>query len=413
VRAPNRWPRSTAASGRLAAPLIYVLLFLQALVFSAFFPLAPSFEDTLGLSTLEIGAVYASFGITMLLFGIPIGLLIDRFGAQRLTIGAAGALTAAAVGHAAAVDFSSLFLARMVLGVAAAAALAGGIVWLTRLIRPERRAVALSATMPIIGAGAIVGPLLGGLLGQATDRRAPFIVGALAALAVTVGLACCRAVARSQRGDRAPRVHEIVALRSEPLVVAGVVAVMLAALCESTVNLLAPLQLDAEGLSAAAIGLVLSVAAGIFLAASAVAARFASYSVSVVSAGVGALVLAAFLMPLVLGESSAAISTGVVLRMAALGLLWTIAFPLAALGSETSPVGHGAINGLLLLTLGAGNTLGPLAGGALATLAGDRAVYLLLAALAVATGTLLLVAVHRQRRRGPQQARLSAKPPLG
>jgi MFS family permease len=200
---------------------------------------------------------------------------------------------------------------------------------------------------------------------------------------------------------------ELRSLRSDPLVVGAAAVVLVAALCENTVNLLAPLGLDENGLSAGSIGLVLSLAAGLFIVAGLVATRLASSVVSLRVAGIGCLALTAALVPLVVGDSTPAIVAGVVLRMGALGLLWTIAFPLGALGSERTGVGQGTVNGVLMLAVGLGNTVGPLVGGALAGAPGDGLAYALLACTAVTFGGLLL-ALDRRHESGSQLSVLAA-----
>ncbi len=69
-----------------------------------------------------------------------------------------------------------------------------------------------------------------------------------------------------------------------------------------------------------------------------------------------------------------------VLRSPIFAVLFGISFPLAAWGAEQAGIGKGVVLGMLNGVWALANVIGPLAGGALAQLAGRSAVYLVLMA---------------------------------
>jgi predicted MFS family arabinose efflux permease len=74
-----------------------------------------------------------------------------------------------------------------------------------------------------------------------------------------------------------------------------------------------------------------------------------------------------------------------VLRSPLFAILFGISFPLAAWGAEQAGIGKGVVLGMLNGVWALANVIGPIAGGALAELAGRSSVYLVLvAACAVA-----------------------------
>ena len=172
------------------------------------------------------------------------------------------------------------------------------------------------------------------------------------------------------------------------------------------VNLLVPLQLRADGLSAGATGLAMSGSAVVFLLSSAlIAGRARAVSLRVVAIAAllygGSMLLAA-------GDTSAATMIAfVLLRSPFWAALSTLAYPLAALGAVRAAVGRGAVNGLLNLAWGAAGSAGPVMAGALAQAVGRPWVFAALAAACSGVGVSLLATDSTAR---PLQRELRSAP---
>lgn len=362
-------------SARLTAVSIYLLLAVEAFLFAAFFAVVPDFKHLLELSTFEVGVSLTGLGVAMAVVAIPVGFLVDRLGPRRLTVIGALVLTASAAGHAAAVDVWSLLGARMLLGLASTAILSAGLTWLRDAVPTEQRSVALSAVMPIIGVGSIFGPVVGGVLTDWIGVRVPFAAIAVALVPVVALLLLSPAAPRDRREPPAPPRAAIALVRREPLVLGGCITIVVATLGEGLVNFLAPLQLDGHGISATMIGVFLAVGSIAFVATGAVMARFADWSVRLVVSGVASLVLAGMLIPLIVSDAVAVVAGILIARMAVLGILWTVAFPLGGLGAGRAGLSSGAVFGVLMATIGVSNVAGTLAGAAVADEAGFAAAY--------------------------------------
>jgi MFS transporter, ACS family, D-galactonate transporter len=81
---------------------------------------APRLQQSFGLSPVEVGVLFSAFFWSYALLQIPTGMLLDRFGVQRIGRWSAFLWSAASALTACAGGFAALFLARVMLGVAEA-----------------------------------------------------------------------------------------------------------------------------------------------------------------------------------------------------------------------------------------------------------------------------------------------------
>ena len=393
---------------RLNLAAVYLVLAVEAFFFSAFFAVAPEVKDMLELSTFEIGVSLTGLGVAMALFALPAGFLIDRGGPRRLTIIGSLVLLASAIGHAVAVDVWSLLGARMLLGIAATFVLPAGYTWLRDLVPTERRSMALSTVMPIIGVGSIVGPVAAGAIADATGARVAFwVIAGLIVASTLLLLATARPGADHEPEPAAPPRAVLSLLRTEPLLLGGCVTVIVATLSESVVNFLVPLQLDGQGVSATTIGVYLAVGSILFVLVGGVVARLADRTVDLLVSGIATLVIALLLVPLIASDTVGVLVSVLILRMGALGVLWTIAFPLGGLGATRAGMASGAIFGVFMATIGVCSVVGTLAGGALADGPGFSTAYLALTAACALAALALLRLAQRETSTQPSTTRVS------
>jgi predicted MFS family arabinose efflux permease len=92
------------------------------------------------------------------------------------------------------------------------------------------------------------------------------------------------------------------------------------------------------------------------------------------------LLSAVLLLPVASSNVPSLVSL-LVLRSPLFAVLFGISFPLAAWGADQAGIGKGVVLGLLNGVWAISNVVGPIAGGALAELAGRSAVYLVLVVL--------------------------------
>jgi MFS family permease len=269
---------------------IYALFLLETLTWIAMVPLAPTFADEFALSDVETGLILAAASLAALVFALPLGVLADRFGARRVTIASACLFTLATLGQGLAGEFSALLASRIAFGVAFGALWGAGASWLSDSLSDERRAGALALTTTVAGVGFTVGPVFAGVMADRYETGTPFLVLAIAAAAVTAALFVTAPVATASVPQQALR--EVLRLaRANELVLAGIAIIVLIGLVGGGVNLLVPLQLRDNGVSAAKIGLLFSVASAVYTVVSAGVARLGARSATLRVGGYSALIV--------------------------------------------------------------------------------------------------------------------------
>jgi predicted MFS family arabinose efflux permease len=383
-------PQPSAGILRSPLPWIYAILFAEGAMLAVLFPLVPDFERELSLTKVEIGVIFSSFGFAQAFVGVPTGILADRIGARTVTIGASGVLALSSFGQGVAVDFWTLLAARALFGIAAATILVAAIAWLADSVTAERRAAAVGAIVPASLSGCVVGPALGSVLASHYSLATPFMSFAAVIAVITLGLLLAEHGGR-MRHERQPLLRTMRFVRTEPFLFAAATIMLVVGASESMVNLLAPDQLDANGLSTVQIGVIFGAAAAAAAVGGLLASQFAGRTVNLRAAWMVAFGLAATMSLLVVSSSTGAVASGVILRMTLLGALVSIGWSMGALGARSAAIGGGVVNGLLIFAQGLGNIISPLAGGALTQLASERLAYATLASGCLAGAILVLM----------------------
>jgi MFS family permease len=377
---------------------IYALFLLETLTWIAMVPLAPTFAEEFGLSDVETGLILAAASLAALVFALPLGVLADRFGARRVTIASACLFAIATLGQGLAGDFPTLLGSRILFGIAFGALWGAGASWLSDSLTEERRAGALALATTVAGLGFTTGPVFAGVMADRYDTGTPFLVIAGTAVAVTATLFITSPVAHATVPQQPLR--EVLRLaRKNELVLAGIAIIVLIGLVGGGVNLLVPLQLRENGVSAAEIGLLFSIASAVYTVVSAGVARLGSRSATLQVGGYSALVVGLTIFLVLTSSSTEAAVAFVLLRAPAWSTMDTIIYPLAAAGAHRSAIGRGSVMGLVMLGWAAASTVGPLLAGVIAEAAGQRAAYAVMIGFCTVVGGWLLYTGARVSRR--------------
>jgi hypothetical protein len=151
-----------------------------------------------------------------------------------------------------------------------------------------------------------------------------------------------------------------------------------------------PLRLDRDGLGAGAIGIAFTASMALFVLTSGQVARLGDRVPLLAASGAAAVALGVVVLIPVLAGSALAVIVFLVVRAPLWSVVSTISNPLSAHGAVLAGVGTGFGLALMNLCWAAGNLGGPLAGGALAGVVGDRLVFGLLGLTGVVIGVAVL-----------------------
>jgi predicted MFS family arabinose efflux permease len=362
--------------------LVYGLLMVGEFSWSAVVPLVPTLAEQLHLSQSAAGLLAGATGLAVLAISIPSGMLADRYGARPLTLMAAALMSLALVAHAVP-GFWPLIAARFVFGLGFGTVWTAGIAWIGELAPPDRRDEALARPMTIAGLAFMCGPVISGAVAQDLGVRTPFVAAGV--LGVVVGLLLLRVPEPEQvhRPATPALVETLRRAATEPAVIGSLGLVLIASCVSSAIYLLVPLQLHDDGVSARGIGAAFSLGALVFVVTSYLVARLGPRAVRLVVGGVASALLSLVLLLPIASATVPSLVSLLILRSPIFAVLFGISFPLAAWGAEQAGIGKGVVLGMLNGVWAASNVIGPIAGGALAQLAGRSSVYVVLTVASV------------------------------
>jgi MFS family permease len=360
--------------------LLYAAVFVGEAMWSAIVPLVPAFALRFSLSPLQSGLLLASASVAILVVSIPAGMAGDRLGMRRVTLAAMVVLAVSDAGQGLAGSFWELLAARVAFGVGFGALWTTGLAWLSEATG-DRHAQALSLTVTTAGLGGVAGPAFAGVLVQRFGLAAPFTVAAAITALLAAGLALeGSASGRAVTSERAT-FRALTGAARERRVTASLALMGLGGLLGGVVNLLVPLQLHRNGVATASIGAAFGASAVLFIASSAAVAHLGERAAQAGVGATAAALAAATLILVLVSRSTVVVVAFLLVRGPVAAVLFTVTFPLGVRGGRTAGISVGTVAALLNIVWALSALVGPIAAGALAQTAGDRAAYGVMAGL--------------------------------
>jgi len=356
------------------------IVFFDTLFFAALTPLLPHYADELGLGKTGAGLLAAAYPAGALAGAIPSGIVTARAGPKLTVIVGLTVVAACTVLFGVASEPWQLDAARFAQGVASAFSWTGAMAWLVSASPPGRRGSLIGTAFATAVAGALFGPVLGGVASVAGIGVTFTTVGVL-----SLGLVGWAASTPGRPPGKIQGLDALVGALSDRRMLAGCWLVVLPSLLFGTLSVLAPLRLAALGFGAVAIGATFLCSAAFEAAQNVVLGRLSDRigPVRPLLAGLGASAVVACLLPW--PDRKLVLAVLVVLSSISFGMLFTPAMTLLANRSEERGLGYGYTFALINLAWAPGQTLGAAGGGAVAHASADAVPYLALAAVCVAT----------------------------
>jgi MFS family permease len=361
--------------------LVSATVLLESTFFAVLAPLLPYYEDEFGLSTSALGVLSAVYAAGGLAGALPSGVLAVRVGVRPTVVLGLGIIVATSIAFGLAESAWVLYAARFGQGVGSAFAWTGGLAWLIAAAPRDRRGELIGIAMGAAVAGALLGPVLGGVASLTGPAPA---FGAVAACGAVLALFAWTTPARLPAEEPQPLSALLGAFRTREMV-SGFWLVSLAALLLGLISVVAPLRLDELGWGALGISAAFLVSAGVEAAMNPFLGRWSDRygRLAPVRAGLVAAIALSLVLPWV--DMRWPYLLLVIAAGIAYGVNWVPGTALLSDGTERAGLDQGLGFALLNVAWAPANVVGAALGGVLAQVVGDAGAYLLAAFLCLVT----------------------------
>jgi MFS family permease len=361
------------------------VVFVDTLFYAALTPLLPHYVDTLHISKTGAGILAAAYPAGTFFGAVPSGIVAARLGVKPTVIAGMSTVAVCTIAFGLGDHAWQLDTARFLQGFAAAFSWTGALAWLVAGSPIARRGSLIGRAFATSVAGALFGPVLGGI---ASVAGVGWTFGAVGAAAL--GLAGLALLMPGQQPDSPQGPDVLVRAVGDHRVQMAAWFVVLPALLFGALTVLAPLRLSQLGFGSVAIGAVFLCSAAVegannVLVGHAIDRRGPTGSLFFGLAG-SALVAALLPWP----HERFLLAALVVCGGLAFGTFFTPGMTLLSHLSEERGVDQGYTFALVSLAWAPGQTLGAAGGGALAHATADAVTYLLLAGICALTLVRLL-----------------------
>ncbi len=361
-------------------PLTSAIVLADTVLYTALTPLLPHYAETLDLGKTGAGVLAAAYPAGAFFGAIPSGIVAARAGVKPTVLGGMLCVGLSMILFAFGDTAWQLVLARFAQGIASAFSWTGALAWLVASAPRDRRGALIGQAFAAAVAGALLGPVVGGVAGVA-GIQATFTVVALASMA----MAGWAALIPAERPEEPQPLSVLVDTARRPSVLGAIWFVTLPALLFGTLGVLAPLRLSDLGFGAAAIAATFLVAAALESVNNVMLGRISDRRGPLVPIRVGlaASIVVAALLPW--PDSRFTLAFLVVAAGVAFGTFFTPGMTLLTNEAEEHGLDYGYAFALVTLAWAPGQTGGAALGGAIAQATRDAVPYLALAAVCVLT----------------------------
>jgi DHA1 family tetracycline resistance protein-like MFS transporter len=228
--------RPSAARGNLAVVFVLITVFIDITGFGLILPVLPELIVELTGEPLSRAAIYGGwlafvYATLQFVCAPVLGNLSDRFGRRPVLLYAVGALGVDYIIMGLAPTLAWLFVGRALAGMAGAS-FTPAYAYIADISPPEKRAQYFGLIGAAFGGGFILGPAIGGLLGQLGPRAPFFAAAGLSLINFTYGLLVLpeslpRESRRAFHWKRANPLGMLLQIRKYPVVLALLVALFL------------------------------------------------------------------------------------------------------------------------------------------------------------------------------------------
>jgi MFS family permease len=346
--------------------LASAMVFLDVAFYAAIAPLLPGYVDEYGLSKAGAGVLTASYAAGTLLASLPAGLAAARLGPRRTTIGGLLLLGVSSLVFGLAGSVALLDAARFTQGISGALIWSGALSWLIASAPEGRRGAVIGTALGTAVAGALLGPALGAL--AASVGTGP-VFGSV--LLLTVALSLAAAHLPEPRVAETQGLREVAAAMASRPVLTATAFVAVPSLMFGAIEVLVPLRIAELGGGHGLIAAGFIAGAALEAALAPLAGRYSDRVGRRTPFTVGLTICAAAMATVAVAATLGVVLAGLIATSLGAGLCFAPALTMLSEAAESTGLHQGFAAGLSNMAWAAGQVVGGVAGGGLASLTGN------------------------------------------
>lgn len=360
--------------------LASAMIFFDVAFFAAIAPLLPEYVDDLSLSKAQAGMLSAAYAAGTLVGSLPAGFVASRVGPRKTVIGGLLLLGFSSVAFGFANEINLLDLARFTQGIAGALIWSGALTWLITTAPEEKRGAVIGTALGTAIAGALLGPALGAVAGSIGTEP---VFGSV--MVITLALSYGASRLPETKAPETQTLREVVdTLVSRPVVEAAAF-VAVPSVMFGAIEVLVPLRIDALGGGHGLIAAGFVVGAGLEAMLAPLAGRISDRVGHRSPYVAGLLICAAAMVAIATVTTLGAVLGGLILTSLGAGLCFAPALTLISDVAEASSLHQGFAAGLSNMAWAAGQVIGGVGGGVVASFTGNAAPSIAIAAMLTLT----------------------------
>lgn len=360
--------------------LASTMVFFDVAFYAAIAPLLPDYVADFGLSKAQAGVLAASYAVGTLLASLPAGFVATRMGPRRTVIGGLLLLGASSLVFGLANEIVLLDGARFAQGISGALIWSGALTWLITTAPAERRGSVIGTALGTAVAGALVGPILGAV---AAEVGTGAVFGGVLGIAVLLAAMASR-LPEAHPPERQPLGEVATMMLSRPVLIATAF-VTVPSLMFGAVEVLVPLRISELGGGNAAIAGGFIAGAALEAVLAPVAGRYSDRAGRRIPFVIGIGICACSMVGIAAAQALGPVLAALILGSLGAGICFAPALTTLSETADLSGLHQGFAAGLSNMAWAAGQAVGALAGGGLASATGYVVPSLAVAALLLVT----------------------------
>ncbi len=346
--------------------LASAMIFFDVAFFAAIAPLLPQYVDELGLTKAEAGVLSAAYAAGTLVGSLPAGFAASRLGPRKAVIHGLLLLGFSSLVFGFAKDITLLDAARFVQGIAGALIWSGALTWLITTAPEEKRGSVIGSALGTAIAGALLGPALGAIAGAIGTEPVFSSV-----LVITILLSIAASRLPQPAAPEQQSFKEVVStLLSRPVLEAAAF-VAVPSVMFGAIEVLVPLRLDALGGGHGVIAAGFIVGAALEAMLAPLAGRLSDRVGRRLPYVCGLTICAVAMIAIATVSTLGLVLGGLVLTSLGAGLCFAPALTLISDVAESSRLHQGFAAGVSNMAWAAGQVIGGIGGGAVASITGN------------------------------------------